>query len=122
MAALFLALITLLPSSTSTVESMFVKVGPNPRVLGRSPKQDRAVVLIHGLSVVLPFSKGKADKPFMRSWQLKDSVLVKELAQDSDVYALAYGQNVSCDSIGDDSVILQHLRNLKKAGYREIVL
>jgi pimeloyl-ACP methyl ester carboxylesterase len=120
MTTLFLALSTLLAGAPPAVDSLFVKVGPNPRVVGRSPKQDRAVVLIHGLSVTV--SKGKVVKPQLRIWQQHDSVLVKELARDSDVYALAYGQSISCDQIGDDPLVLEHLKGLKKAGYREIVL
>jgi pimeloyl-ACP methyl ester carboxylesterase len=116
MSMLFLVLFSLSLAKTPTVQTQFVMVAP-----ARSPGQNRAVVLIHGLSVV-PFSSEKTVKPILRTWQLPDSVLVKELSRDSDVYALAYGQNVACDRISAEPMILGYLRNLKKAGYRDIVL
>jgi pimeloyl-ACP methyl ester carboxylesterase len=103
------------------VETLFVKVGPNARVPGRSAKQDRAIVLIHGLSVS-PFSKAKVKRPYLRSWQRQDSILVKELARFADVYALAYGQTIACERISGVPLVLSHLRKLKKEGYAQIVL
>jgi pimeloyl-ACP methyl ester carboxylesterase len=120
MSALLLAVLSLPVAQTPSVEALFIKVGPNARVPGRSAGQERAVVLIHGLSVSL--SKDKVARPIFRSWQKTDSHLVKALASDSDVYAFAYGQTVSCDRVSDTPLLLQSLRNLKKAGYREIIL
>jgi pimeloyl-ACP methyl ester carboxylesterase len=61
-------------------------------------------------------------KAQLRSWQQQDSTLVKELSHHSDVYALAYGQTVACESIAESPRLIEHLRGLKKAGYRDIVL
>jgi pimeloyl-ACP methyl ester carboxylesterase len=121
MATLFLALLTAPLVATSSFEVLFVKVGPNARVVGRSAGQERAVVLIHGLALH-PISKDKVSKAQLRSWQQQDSTLVKELSQHADVYALAYGQTASCESIAESPRLLEHLRGLKKAGYRDIVL
>jgi pimeloyl-ACP methyl ester carboxylesterase len=115
-----LAVLSLPVGQQNAVETLFVKVAPNARVPGRSAGQDRAVVLIHGLSVTL--SKDKAARPILRTWQKPESHLVKALAGDSDVYSFAYGQTVACHRVSDTPLLLQHLRNLKKAGYREIVL
>jgi pimeloyl-ACP methyl ester carboxylesterase len=123
MSTLFLALFAVpAPApATGAVEILFVKVAPSARVPGRSPGQARAVVLIHGLSLAL-LSKEKATRPHLRRWQVADCLLVKTLARDADVYAFAYGQTVACDHVSDTPLLLRHLRALKSAGYRDIVL
>jgi pimeloyl-ACP methyl ester carboxylesterase len=121
MCTLLLALLTAPAPDPAAVEALFVKVGPNPRTPGRSPGQARAVVLIHGLSLAL-LSKDKIVKPHLRRWQVADCLLVKALARDADVYAFAYGQTVPCDRISESPVLLRQLRDLKAAGYRDIVL
>src|SRR5262245_21847483 len=81
MTALLLAVSTLplapapLPAPATArdpVASLFVKVGPNPLVPGRSPGQGRAVVLIHGLALH-PFSLDKITHSVLRTWQKSDS-------------------------------------------------
>jgi pimeloyl-ACP methyl ester carboxylesterase len=121
MATLLLALLTVQMPSKTTVEVLFVKVGPNARVVGRSAGQERAVVLIHGLALH-PLAKDKASKARLRPWQQQDSALVKEVARHADVYALAYGQTAACERIAESLPLLEHVRGLKKAGYRDIVL
>lgn len=126
MIALLLAL-TLTPaeiptsSASGKLETMFVKVGPMPGPAGRSPNQERAVVLIHGLGLHL-IKKDRAYHPHLRSWQESDSKLVRRLAQDSDVYALAYAQFVTVETIASSLEVVKHLRSLKKAGYKQITL
>jgi hypothetical protein len=121
MLTLLLALLTAQAVPPKTVEVLFVKVGPNARVVGRSAGQQRAVVLIHGL-VLHPIAKDKATKAELRSWQHQDSNLVKEVSRHADVYSLAYGQTAACEHIAQSPLLLDHLRGLKKAGYRDIIL
>jgi hypothetical protein len=123
MAAFLLALLTLpiTPASVPEVEVLFVKAGPDAHVAGRTAGQDRAVVLIQGL-VLHPISKEKVTKPALRSWQEQDSILVKELSRSADVWSLAYSQTAACERIADAPVLLRHLGELKRDGYREIVL
>jgi pimeloyl-ACP methyl ester carboxylesterase len=125
MLPLALALLTMPPALSApgpaTVQTLFVKVGPMPGVAGRSPDQDRAVVLIHGLSLHM-ISQQNTYKAYLRPWQQSDHPLVRRLAQDSDVYALAYGQNVPVDQVTASGDILRHIRSLKSAGYKQIVL
>ena len=45
----------------------------------RSPGQDRAVLLLHGL-LIHPFSKINVNRAGLHSWQKPDSMLVKRLA------------------------------------------
>jgi pimeloyl-ACP methyl ester carboxylesterase len=121
MATFLLALLTAPSVPTSTVEVLFVKVGPNARVVSRTAGQQRAVVLIHGLALH-PISKERVAKAELRSWQKPDSTLVKEISRHADVYSLAYGQTVAVESIAMSPRLLEHLRGLKKAGYRDIIL
>jgi pimeloyl-ACP methyl ester carboxylesterase len=122
MAPLLLAFLTAqtVPAKT-TVEVLFVKVGPNARVVARSAGQERAVVLIHGLNWH-PISKDKVSRALLRPWQQHDSTLVKEISRNADVYSLAYAQTAPCDKIAELPQIREHLRSLKKTGYRDIVL
>ncbi len=123
MAALLLALLALpaAPKTPTSVEILFVKSGPDASVATRAVGQERAIVLIQGL-VLHPISKEKVVKPSLRSWQEKNSTLVKELSRRGDVWSLAYSQTASCERIAESAELLDHLRGLKKAGYREIVL
>jgi pimeloyl-ACP methyl ester carboxylesterase len=121
MTTLLLALLALPAAAPDTVQTHFVKVGPSALVPGRTPDQDRAIVLIHGLSVHL-ISKEKPTKARLRTWQHADSLLVKHLGRDADVYSLAYSQTAPCDKVCEQSRLARHVKTLKEAGYREIVL
>ena len=123
MNALLVAVLSLsaAPAAPPKVETAFLKVAPAKPATGRTPKQARAVVLIHGLSLH-PISKDKAARATMRSWQKPDSLLVKELARHADVYAFAYGQNTSVEKIPEATGLAQRIGGLRKDGYREIVL
>ncbi len=102
----------------------FVQVTPQERPTEqwrRSPNQRRAIVLIQGL-MPHPFSKENVEKPTLRDWQKPGSKLVKQLASDGDVYAFAYGQNVSVDEVADQDALWGGLLKLRKMGYREVVL
>ena len=109
------------PDAPAPVQVQFAKVAPNPDTPGRTTGQARAVVLIHGLALH-PISEAKAIKPQMRFWQVPESALVKRLARDADVYAVSYGQNAPIEQLATDSPLPGHVRSLKKAGYRQIVL
>ncbi|MFO0841274.1 MAG: alpha/beta fold hydrolase [Gemmataceae bacterium] len=103
------------------VQTVFVKVGPMPGVSGRSSGQDRAVVLIHGLGLHM-VSAEKPVRAYLRPWQQSDHPLVRRLAQDSDVYALAYGQNLPLGEVVSSEEIHRHVRSLKGIGYKQVVL
>src|SRR5581483_11728014 len=104
------------------VETKFEQVGPVPAggQLTRSPNQIRAVVLIHGFIAHLRDSS--VPRPVFRAWQQPASLLVNALQKDSDVFSFAYGQNASVDDIARQDGLRDMLANLKKLGYREIVL
>jgi pimeloyl-ACP methyl ester carboxylesterase len=124
MNALLIALLSLPTTAappTSKVDAIFQKVAPARPLTGRSPGQSCAVVLIHGLGLH-PLSKGRAAKAALRPWQQPDGLLVKELAQKADVYALAYGQSAAVETIHEATGLADHVRGLRKAGYRDIVL
>ena len=106
------------------VEIEFAQVAPPPREakqITRSPNQDRAVVLIHGLRLH-PFSTNNVSKAEMSSWQKPKSSLVTTLSKEADVFALAYSQNASLDTIANLPELVGHVRQLKRLGYRDIVL
>ena len=122
MLGLLLGMFATMPSSADKkVETIFVKVGPTPLTAGRSADRDKAVVLIHGLSLH-PFSSDKALRAKLRVWQQGDGPIAKKLGEQADVYALAYGQNASIDKIADDPSLVRYLLRLKREGYREIIL
>jgi pimeloyl-ACP methyl ester carboxylesterase len=118
---LLLATAQAVSPAPATVQVRFVKVAPHPDTPERTTGQARAVVLLHGLSFH-PFREEKAVKPHFHFWQQPDSALVKRLARDADVYAVAYGQNVPVEQLASDPTLPRHLRELRKAGYRQIVL
>jgi pimeloyl-ACP methyl ester carboxylesterase len=110
--------------SAQPVQTKFVQVAPLVKLPGepvRSPGQERAVVLIHGLWIH-PFSKENVERATLRSWQRPDSLLVKRLAADSDVFAFAYGQNDALDEIGDLPDLDASVRRLHRMGYKSVVL
>jgi pimeloyl-ACP methyl ester carboxylesterase len=121
MTPLLLALSLLSPLADDQVEMLFVKVGPNPKVPGQTPGQLRAVVLIHGLGLHM-FNKDKITHAGLRKWQQPCSPLVRRLGRDSDVYGLAYGQNVPVEEIAGTSLLVKHIHRLREAGYQQIVL
>jgi pimeloyl-ACP methyl ester carboxylesterase len=107
------------PAPAVKVDVVFTRVAPAGDKEGRSKDQTRAVVLIHGLSL-LPILKDR--KLGLRTWQQSDSVLVKQLAPHADVYAFAYSQTTAVDQIPEGGKLLGHVEALKKLGYKEIVL
>jgi pimeloyl-ACP methyl ester carboxylesterase len=104
-------------------ELHFLQVAPVQREADkweRSPKQERAVVLIHGLRLF--FKKEAVLHPEFRDWQEANSPLVKRLGQDSDVYSFAYAQSIAADEIGETPEFGENIQRLKKLGYKEIVV
>src|SRR5262245_31939481 len=100
------------------VESRFEQLSPDPpdgKLMARSPGQDRAVVLIHGLHLH-PFSRNNVTKPLFRDWQDPKSRLVQELVKQADVYGFAYAQDVAVEAVADGSRLSEHVRWLKQAG------
>jgi pimeloyl-ACP methyl ester carboxylesterase len=104
------------------VESRFTQVAPATEggKFVRTSGRARAVVLLHGYRFHLS-DVGVARAEF-RPWQRPGSLLVKELAADSDVFAFAYGQNAGVEDIARSSGLKEDVRKLRELGYREIVL
>ena len=69
-----------------------------------------------------PFSTTNVNKAEMSSWQKPKSSLVTTLSKEADVFSLAYSQNASLDTIANLPEVVGHVRQLKKLGYRDIVL
>lgn len=118
---MLLLLTLLLPATDPPMATLFVKVGPNALVPGRSVGQERAVVLIHGLGLH-PFSKEKVTRAALRTWQQSTSPLVHALARSADVYAFAYAQTLPVEKVADAAGLGRAVRRLKAEGYRDIVL
>jgi pimeloyl-ACP methyl ester carboxylesterase len=119
-----LPMLAVLAAPAAAVEARLEQVAPVPAVaatFARSPKQDRAVILIHGLTPH-PFSKEKANHAAFRPWQLPGSPLVKRLARDSDVFSFCYAQNIAVDEIAEAAGLAAHIKRIKALGYREVVL
>ena len=117
-------LVLLLSLPGPRVESWLEPVLPQPlpgQSSTRTPKQWRAVVLIHGLHLH-PFSKDNVAKPLLRDWQKPKSKMARELVKYADVYAFAYAQDVGIDEVVRGSRLLDDVRCLRRLGYREIVL
>jgi pimeloyl-ACP methyl ester carboxylesterase len=102
------------------VESIFQQAYPITGKLVRSPNQTQAIVLVHGFHY--HFLDKNVPKATFRSWQTTDSLLVKELGKNADVYSFGYGQNVPLDTIVKKSALASNIAELRKMGYRDIVL
>jgi pimeloyl-ACP methyl ester carboxylesterase len=105
---------------TAKVEYLFAKVAPT-NTPGRSKGQERAIVLIHGLGL-FPLNKDKVITPALRTWQKSESILVKELAKQADVYALAYSQTAAVEKVHEETKLAKRIKSLKDDGYKEIIL
>lgn len=110
----------LLPSAQ--IDTRFQQVGPVQAdgQLVRSPNQTRAVLLLHGF--VAHFKEANVSKAAFRPWQVPESLLVKTLAKEADVFSFGYSQNVALDDIVKAPGLADAVDRLKKLGYREIVL
>lgn len=98
------------------------QVAPRPRdgIWARSPKQQRAVLLIHGYRLHL--RKESVPVAELRGWQRAEGALVKELARHADVFAFAYGQDADLDAIVSLSSLRRDIARFRRLGYQEIVL
>lgn len=112
-------------SVTATpAKTLFVQVAPAARSAAevkRSPRQERAVVLIHGLHVH-PFSHGSVLRAYLHDWQKPGSIIVKRLGQDSDVYSFAYAQDIAVEDVAALPELRDCLAKLRQLEYRSIVL
>jgi hypothetical protein len=106
------------------VETFYVQVAPAPRAARevlRSPNQERAVVLVHGLRVH-PFNHKIIGRAELHEWQKPASLVVKLLGKDSDVYSFAYAQNEAIEAIVAGPGLKGCVQRLRELGYRSIVL
>src|SRR5437762_13995349 len=91
------ALCAFLLLAPESIDMRFVQVVPAGRdaaAFSRSPGQDRAVVLIHGL-VPHPINNSNVAMPDLSGWEKAGSTLVTTLSPLADIFALGYGQNAS---------------------------
>ena len=116
--------LTLLCIAAAPRDALLVQVAPAQREMAealRSASRDRAVVLIHGFRLH-PFHAGKIGQAVLHEWQLPDSLLVKHLGRESDVYSFAYGYNGSADDVSSVPLLGAGVRQLRLMGYRSVVL
>jgi hypothetical protein len=119
-----LALLGAAALTAAPVQTKWAQVSPIPRpaaALERSPDRDRAVVLVQGLRPH-PFSSRNVARADWHSWQKPGSRLVRALAEDADVFAFAYAQNGAVDQVAQSDGLADHVRQLRRLGYQEIVL
>src|SRR5262249_52977731 len=119
-----LLVLGLFASDLAPVESRFAQVTPLPpqgKLFGRSPGQERAIVLIHGLHLH-PFSADNVTRAMMRDWQEAGTVLVREMSRHGDVFAFAYAQDRSLDDLVEQTLLADHVTMLRKMGYADVVL
>jgi pimeloyl-ACP methyl ester carboxylesterase len=119
-----LPLFSLLFAGAVPRETLFAQVAPAAHELPeavRSAGRDRAVVLIHGLRLH-PFQGGKVAQAILHEWQLPDSLLVRRLGRESDVYAFAYAYNGPADEVSNVPLLGEGVRRLRAMGYRSVVL
>src|SRR6266511_4049821 len=104
------------------VESRLEQVGPVPAngELTRTPKQDRAVILVHGF--IFHLRASSVAVPAFRPWQKPGCVLVKVLQNEADVFSFGYGQNACLDDVVKHGGIAEAVARVKRLGYKEIVL
>jgi hypothetical protein len=105
-------------------DARFAQLAPAYRegaAMRRSVAQPRAVVLVHGLRLH-PFSGRGAARADWHNWQKTDSLLVRTLAVESDVFAFAYSQDVPLETIAEARALHEGIWRLRELGYRDIVL
>ncbi len=105
-------------------DTRFAQLAPAYRegvALRRSVAQPRAIILIHGLRLH-PFSGRGAARAEWHTWQKPDSLLVRTLAVEGDVFGFAYSQNVPLETIAEARTLHEGVWRLRELGYRDIVL
>src|SRR5262249_37420141 len=58
----------------------------------------------------------------LHTWQQPDSLMVRRLGREADVFAVAYAQNGAADEISETPVFREGVRHLRALGYRSVVL
>jgi pimeloyl-ACP methyl ester carboxylesterase len=117
-------LLSMLVVAAAPRETLFVQVAPKPHELPdaeRTPGRDRAVVLIHGLRLH-PFDWEKVSQAVLHQWQRPNSLVVKQLSRESDVFAFAYAYNGALDDVSAVPLLGEGVRKLRLMGYRSVVL
>jgi pimeloyl-ACP methyl ester carboxylesterase len=117
-------LLSALSVGAPPLDTKFVQVAPlsqDRAQARRSPGQDRAVVLIHGLRLH-PIHPDEVNRAQLHQWQQPDSAFVHRLSREADVYAFAYAENEAADDIGDCPQLGIGVQKLREMGYRSIVL
>jgi hypothetical protein len=124
MAQLLPALCLVLAVGAEPVETRFAQVAPSAPMgaaFARSPGRQRAVLLIPGLHLH-PLSDSSVARATFASWEQPDSLLVRALGPDADVYAFTYGQAVPVEAIADLPSFGACVQRLRDLGYTQIVL
>jgi pimeloyl-ACP methyl ester carboxylesterase len=127
----------MLPTITATVFLPFlqvmelptevVQVAPHvrPEADGKPTElkktKDKAAFLVHGL-MLHPIRPVKATLPDPHEWQQPRSNLVKNLADDFDIFSFGYAQTTPLDAVASTPGMRNGVARLKEAGYKEIVL
>jgi triacylglycerol esterase/lipase EstA (alpha/beta hydrolase family) len=114
-----LAQVDVAPLDTKAVQ--LVPVPAMATRFERSAGQNRAVVLVNGLRW-RDFLTSHASVAEFASWQHPKSALVQTLKKDADLFAFAYGQNVSVDRVAASAGLADGIRRVRQLGYKELVL
>ncbi len=116
------ALVVLLTAPVVHIPTAYWQITPEYREFGLPQRsKDRAVILIHGL-IPRPVQVKKAAIPEPHSWQKPDSVMVKLLTPDFDIYGFSYAQTLPVDFVCHSCGLRSAVRQVKAAGYKEVVL
>lgn len=103
------------------IETRLVPLSPAGPGIQRSMGVGRAVVLLHGFKPRTLSAKA-ALSPELSQWEQPDTQFVKSLAAVSDVYAFCFAQVAAVDVIGRHPALAEVVRELRYAGYLEVVL
>lgn len=116
------AMLVFLGGTTDPVETKMVQVHPEFKEgMKRTTAQNRAVMLIAGIKLH-PINGAKAAEAIIHDWQKPASPLVKAVGKDADVFAYAYGQTASLETIAEAPAMKRAIAKLKFMGYTEIIL
>ncbi len=117
------------PVPAEELQTQFVQVHPVPgnASFRRTPGQERAVIVVHGMRLgPWRLKKGVEVHPIrlpnLLYWQEPGSPTVKTLAGEGDVFAFAFGQDVSVDEVSRAPLLATKIQELRKAGYKAVVL
>src|SRR5262249_54040140 len=119
------AVVAVIAAPTATLPTQIWQVAPETAGWAwgqpNPGRKDRAVLLIHGLTIH-PLRPSRVTRAELHDWQQPKSEVVKALSRDFDVFAFGYAQTVPLDAVAHAPGLRDAVGRLRAAGYQDVVL